>query len=304
MTNIVLLDGGMGQELIARSSNPPSPLWSARVMLDEPEIVEATHIDYVNAGAKVLILNTYSATPERLARDAEVSLFEPLQAKAVELVKAARDASGANGADVKIGGCLPPLFGSYHPENAPDEGTCLATYRQIVALQAQHVDVMICETLGCIREVRAAVRACAEAGVPVRCGMTAMDDNGALLRSGETVEKAAQAAKEAGATAIAINCSWPEAIAEAIPYLKATGLPFGGWANGFTNAGADLALGGTVEGMGKRTDLGPSSYADHAMGWVEAGATIIGGCCEVGPAHITELAQRLSAAGHTISGEL
>lgn len=304
MTTIVLLDGGMGQELIARSANPPSPLWSARVMLDEPEIVEAAHRDYVNAGAKVLILNTYSATPERLARDADISLFEPLQAKAVELANAARDASGSDGADVKIAGCLPPLFGSYHPENAPDEGTCLATYRQIVALQAPHVDVMICETLGCVREVRAAVRACAEAGVPVWCGMTAMDANGALLRSGETVEEAAQAAKEAGATAIAINCSWPEAVTEAVPYLKATGLPFGGWANGFTNAGADLALGGTVDGMGKRTDLDPVSYANHAMGWVEEGATIVGGCCEVGPAHITELAKRLTAAGHTTSGEL
>ncbi|MEN0041539.1 MAG: homocysteine S-methyltransferase family protein [Pseudomonadota bacterium] len=300
MTKIVLLDGGMGQELIARSANPPSPLWSARVMLDEPEIVEATHRDYIEAGAKVLILNTYSATPERLARDADVSLFEPLQAKAVELAKAAKGGRD----DVKIAGCLPPLFGSYHPENAPDEGTCLTTYRRIVAEQAPHVDVIICETLGSIREVKAAVRACVEAGIPVWCGMTAMDANGSLLRSGETVAEAAQGAKEEGAAAVAINCSWPEAITEAIPDLAATGLPFGGWANGFTNAGADLALGGTVEGMGKRTDLGPESYADHAMGWVDAGATIVGGCCEVGPAHIVEISRRLAAAGHTISGEL
>ncbi|MEM1316748.1 MAG: homocysteine S-methyltransferase family protein [Pseudomonadota bacterium] len=300
MTKIVLLDGGMGQELIARSANPPSPLWSARVMLDEPEIVEATHRDYIEAGAKVLILNTYSATPERLARDADVSLFEPLQAKAVELAEAAKGGRD----DVKIAGCLPPLFGSYHPENAPDEGTCLTTYRRIVAEQAPHVDVIICETLGSIREVKAAVRACVEAGIPVWCGMTAMDANGSLLRSGETVAEAAQGAKEEGAAAVAINCSWPEAITEAIPDLAATGLPFGGWANGFTNAGADLALGGTVEGMGKRTDLGPEAYADHAMGWVDAGATIVGGCCEVGPAHIVELSRRLAAAGHTISGEL
>lgn len=300
MANIVLLDGGMGQELIARSANPPSPLWSARVMLDEPEIVEAVHRDYVNAGAKVLTLNSYSATPERLARDADVTLFEPLQAKAVELARAAK----ADHGDVKIGGCLPPLFGSYHPENAPDEGTCLETYRQVVALQKDHVDVFITETLGCLREVRAAVRACVETGVPVWCGMTAMDANGALLRSGESVEEAVAAAKELGASAVAINCSWPEAVSEAIPYLKASGLPFGGWANGFTNAGADLALGGTVDGMGKRTDLGPASYADHALAWVAQGATIIGGCCEVGPAHIKELAKRLKAEGHTIVGTL
>ncbi|MEM9733120.1 MAG: homocysteine S-methyltransferase family protein [Pseudomonadota bacterium] len=300
MTKIVLLDGGMGQELMARSAYKPSPLWSARVTLDEPEIVEAVHRDYIEVGAKVLTLNTYSATPERLARDAEASLFEPLQAKAIELAKAAK----GDRDDVMLGGCLPPLFGSYHPENAPDEGTCHFTYQQIVAQQKDHVDVIITETLGCIREIRGAVRAGVEAGLPVWCGMTAMDANGSLLRSGESVEEAVAAAKECGASAVAINCSWPEAVTQAMPVLAASGLPFGGWANGFTNAGADLSIGGTVEGMGKRTDLDPTSYADHAMGWVEAGATIIGGCCEVGPAHIAELAKRLEAEGHTIVGAL
>ncbi len=297
MANIVLLDGGMGQELIARSANPPSPLWSANVMMNEPDIVEAVHAEYVKAGAKVLTLNTYSATPERLARDASEDLFEPLQAKAVEIIETA----SAN-SDVTLGGCLPPLFGSYHPEHAPDEGTCLETYRQIVALQAPHVDVFICETLGCLREVRAAVRACVETGVPVWCGMTAMDANGSLLRSGETVEEAAQSAKDLGAAAVAINCSWPEAVTQALPELAKTGLPFGGWANGFSNAGADLALGGTVDGMGKRNDLDPDNYANHVMKWVDNGATLVGGCCEVGPAHIQKIAEQLKAAGHTLVG--
>jgi S-methylmethionine-dependent homocysteine/selenocysteine methylase len=297
MANIVLLDGGMGQELIARSANPPSPLWSANVMMNEPDIVEAVHAEYVKAGAKVLTLNTYSATPERLARDASEDLFEPLQAKAIEIIESA----SAN-SDVTLGGCLPPLFGSYHPEHAPDEGTCLETYRQIVALQAPHVDVFICETLGCLREVRAAVRACVETGVPVWCGMTAMDANGSLLRSGETVEEAAQSAKDLGAAAVAINCSWPEAVTQALPELAKTGLPFGGWANGFSNAGADLALGGTVDGMGKRTDLDPDNYANHVMEWIENGATLVGGCCEVGPAHIQKIAEQLKAAGHTLVG--
>ena len=91
MSRIVLLDGGMGQELIARSSQPPSPLWSAKVMMDEPEIVEAVHRDYIDAGARVITLNAYSATPERLARDASEDLFEPLQAKAIDIAKRAID---------------------------------------------------------------------------------------------------------------------------------------------------------------------------------------------------------------------
>lgn len=298
MSAIVLLDGGMGQELVRRSARPPSPLWSARVMMDEPEIVEATHRDYVEAGAKILTLNSYSATPERLARDASEDLFEPLQAKAIRI---ARSAIGDT--DTRLGGCLPPLFGSYHPENAPDFETCLETYRQVVACQATAVDVFICETLSSVKEVRAAVQAGAESGKPVWCGMSAQDEDGTFLRSGETVEEGAAAAKEAGATAVAINCSWPEAVAQALPVLKATGLAFGGWANAFTKAD-DLGIGGTVDVLKTRTDLDPTRYADHIMGWVDEGATLVGGCCEVGPAHIEEIAKRLSAAGHTMTGTL
>lgn len=297
MTNVVLLDGGMGQELVARSRFPASPLWSANVMMNEPEIVEQVHGLYITAGARVLTLNTYSATPERLARDANEELFGPLQAKAIEIAKRAQGNSG-----VTIAGCLSPLFGSYHPENAPDYETCLATYRRVVAQQKDAVDVFLCETLASVKEVRAAVQAGGEAGIDVWCGMTTKDQDGTKLRSGEDTLEGAMAAKEAGAKAVGINCSWPEAVAQALPILAETGLPYGGWANGFTNAGGDLAIGGTVDGMGKRNDLEPERYADHVMGWIDSGATLVGGCCEVGPAHISTLAKRLEDAGHTLTG--
>jgi len=298
MTRIVMLDGGMGQELLARSSHPPSPLWSAKVLMDEPHIVEEVHRDYVKSGAKILTLNSYSATPERLARDADESLFEPMQERAILIAQKAVENS-----DVQIGGCLSPLKGSYQPNQAPDFEACLNTYRRVVALQKDAVSVFICETMSSVKEVKAAVQAAAESGVPVICGMSAMDVDGTRLRSGEWVADGANAAKEAGAFAVAINCSWPEAITQALPALKASGLAFGGWANAFTKAD-DLQLGGTVDVLSARTDLNPSQYADHVMQWVDAGATIVGGCCEVGPAHIAELAKRLSAAGHTISGDL
>jgi len=85
MAEIVLLDGGMGQELIARSQQPPSPLWSAQVLLEEPELVEAAHRAFLEAGSTVITLNAYAATPQRLARQGREDLFAPLQAKAVAL---------------------------------------------------------------------------------------------------------------------------------------------------------------------------------------------------------------------------
>ena len=83
--------------------------------------------------------------------------------------------------------------------------------------------------------------------------------------------------------------------------LKNLGKPFGAYANGFTHiSGNFLKDAPTVKELTHRHDLTPEKYGDFAMSWVEMGATIIGGCCEVGPAHIRHLAARIQAAGHTI----
>ncbi len=297
---IVLLDGGMGQELQRRSRRPPSPLWSAQVLIDQPELVEAVHLDFIRAGAKVIILNTYTATPQRLARDGEAETFDALQAAAVAAAKSARDKSGE---EVRIAGSLPPLVASYRPDLAPDDDVCLASYRQIVAAQADHVDLFLGETLSSAREARAATLAARESGKEVWTALTVDDGNGTRLRSGEAVGEGARAAIEAGARAVLINCSSPEAVAAAMPELAATGIAFGAYANGFTSVAA-LRPGGTVDALEARGDLDPTTYADHAMGWMAAGATIVGGCCEIGPAHIAELARRLKADGYDLEAGL
>jgi S-methylmethionine-dependent homocysteine/selenocysteine methylase len=255
-------------------------------MMDEPEIVEAVHRDYVKAGADFITINTYSTTPERLARDASEDLFDKLQAKAIEIAK--RSVEGSN---AKLTGCLSPLFGSYHPENAPDFDTCLKTYQRIVAVQQDCVDVFLCETMSSIKEAKAATQAAAESGKPVWCALSVMEKDGTKLRSQEPLDEAIQVVKEAGANAILLNCSPPEAISTGIKILADCGLPFGAYANGFTKAD-NLAIGGTVAHLEARTDLGPDAYADFCAEWIADGATIIGGCCEVGPAHIAELNRR------------
>ncbi len=293
MNRITLLDGGMGQELLKRSAEPPHPMWSAKVLLDEPEIVQAVHQDYIKAGARTITLNTYSATPERLARDGRADLFEPLQIRAAELARAAVIASGET---VRIAGCLPPLFASYRPELAPDFDTNLGLYRQIVALEKDHVDLIQCETLSSIAEATAACTAAAESGLPVWVGLSVRDDTSKTLRSGEALSDALAALDGLGADAILLNCSIPEAITAALADVIATGVTAGAYANGFTGISA-LEPGGTVDVLQARDDLGPAAYADFALSWVDMGAQIIGGCCETGPAHIAEIARRLNRAG-------
>lgn len=293
---IVLLDGGMGQELRRRSRRPASPLWSAQVMLDEPHLVVAAHRDFIDAGARVITVNTYSATPQRLARDGDPSLFESLHAAALSAARRARRESGQ---DVRLAGCLPPLVASYHPDVVPDEATCLQGYRRMVESQAGAVDLFLCETLSLAREARAATTAAVESNLPVWTSFTVDDGDGTRLRSGEPLAEAAQEAVAAGAERVLVNCSVPEALTTAMGELAGLGVPFGGYANGFVSAVA-LKPGGTVDALESRTDLDPEAYADHALGWVEQGATVVGGCCEVGPAHIAALADRLTAAGHRL----
>ncbi len=299
MKNVVLTDGGMGQELLRRFGKEPTPLWSARVLIDEPDLVRELHADFIEAGARVITINTYAATPERLERDGASGLFKTLQRRGIELAKAARDSAGH---EVRIAGCLPPLFGSYAPRLRSSFEDTLATYRQIVAEQADHVDLILCETMASAEEGLAAATAAAESGLPIWVSWTLEDSfEGARLRSGETIAEAAAAIALIKTEARLINCSKPEVISSGLGDLIATGGAVGAYANGFTSVSA-LKHGGTVDVLEARRDLGPDSYADFATGWVDRGAAIVGGCCEVGPEHIAVLYERLLKSGYEISG--
>ena len=294
---ITLLDGGMGQELLKRSSKDITPLWSTQVMIDEPDIVRDVHIDYIFAGARVITLNAYTMTPERLARDGQIEDFEKLQVAAINAAISAREAAGIP--EVKIAGCLPPLVASYHAEVTPKYEAMLKSYSKIVAIQAPHVDVFLCETMSSIAEAKAALVAAKESGLPVWVSLTIEDNDQGILRSGEALSDAVSMLDEFGADAKLLNCSKPEAILASWSKMKSDQGLTGAYGNGFTSVDS-LKPGGTVKSMQSRTDLGPAAYAEFAMEWVTNGAGLIGGCCEVGPAHIAELSKRLIENGYSV----
>lgn len=292
MKTVTLLDGGMGQELVRRSGKEPSPLWSAQVMLEMPELVEQLHLDFILAGAKVITLNAYSATPERLTEHGKADKFNALQTAAAEVAISAREKSGVEG--VKIAGCLPPLVASYHPELAPPEAVSLAHYRRIVDVQSPYVDFFMCETMASRSEALYAATAALESGKPVWVALTLDDEKPACLRSSEPWQEAVNAVQNLGVDALLLNCCRPESISAVWEsFVAHCDVPVGAYANGFTAVTA-LKPGGTVDALQARLDLGPKDYATFAMDWVEKGATLIGGCCEVLPAHIEQLRRELS----------
>lgn len=299
---VVLIDGGTGMELLRRSSNKSPTHWSAEYLVTEPELVRQVHLDYIEAGAKAITINAYSATFTRMALVDAAHRVPQLQRLACELALAARDAAGARGADVCIAGCIPPLNGTYRPDRVRDHATNADEYARLAELQAPHVDFFLCETMSTAQEAHAAAAAAAAFGKPVWVAYT-LQDRGPLLRSGETVGAAAAALAGLPVQAVLANCCPPESISQALPALLGTGLPTGGYANGFVEIPQTFLPGRTREQLSSREDLDPAAYARCALGWAEAGARIVGGCCEVGPAHIALLRDRLLESGFRITAQ-
>ncbi|MCA0929289.1 homocysteine S-methyltransferase family protein [Ruegeria profundi] len=296
MANITLLDGSIGQELVKRSGDKPTPLWSTRVMIDHPELVGDVHAEYFRRGATVATTNTYAIHRSRLAREQMEDQLADLVNTALTQAERAR---GSNGG--RIAGALGPLLASYRPDLKPDVDDAAAKFAELVDLMRERVDLFLIETVSSVQEAEGVLRGTAHSGKPVWLGLSVMDDDGTRLRSGEPLSDIAPVVDRFAPEAVLINCSRPEAIPAALKIIAKLGRPFGAYANGFTRITQGfLQDAPTVDALEQRHDLGPDAYADHAMGWVAQGATIVGGCCEVGPDHIETLANRLRAAGHQI----
>ena len=290
---ITILDGGMGQELLARTGATPTGLWATQVMMDHPEAVTGIHADYFAAGADIATTNTYAVLRDRLAVGEVEDHFEALHIQAMALAGQARSAHGSG----KIAGSLGPLGWSYKAEFAPPSDIAAPLYAEIVGLQEDHVDLFILETMCGVDQARGGLMGTAATAKPVWLAMSVDDEDGTRLRSGEHLADVLPVATELGAAAILLNCSRPEAVTQGLTVLRKAGLPFGAYANGFTSISDDFKeVHATSDRLEVRRDLGPNEYADFADTWAGLGATIIGGCCEVGPAHIKEIARRLKGA--------
>lgn len=297
MAAITLLDGGMGQELVARSGDEPTPLWATRVMLDHPHLVRAIHDDYFAAGATVATTNTYAIHHDRLLPFGLDHLFHDLHARAVAEARAARDAHGSG----RIAGSMGPLVATYRTDVTLPLAEAEPKYAEIARIIGPEVDVILCETMASVLQAEGALRGALASGKPVWLSVTVDDRDGTRLRSGEPVADLQRLVDTYHPAAVLVNCSVPEAMADAMAIVAGFGVPFGAYANGFTHiSDGFLEDAPTVAALTHRHDLTPEKYVGFAMGWVAQGATIVGGCCDVGPDHIRALASALRAAGHTI----
>jgi len=290
-TGLVLLDGGMGQELINRGVSGQGILWSAKALFDNPAAVQAVHEDYIRAGADVITTNSYACIRNNFGPLGLLDRLGEMNRLAAMLARQARDKVGKN---VLIAGSMGPQNGSYRPDLVGSYDETEALYREQAGFLAPFVDLFICETMSCIREARAAATAALATGKPVWLSWSIEDTGGARLRSGESIRAAWDDIDGMGVGAVLLNCSPPEAIGKVLPELVAlSDAPVGAYANAFTPIPEKWDFHGETSIPPSRTDVTPEAYLVHAANWLESGARIIGGCCEVGPAHIACLHRAL-----------
>jgi homocysteine S-methyltransferase len=304
MAEITLLDGSIGQELVKRSSAGPTPLWSTRVLIDQPDLVSAVHQDYADAGATVATTNSYALHRDRLNTEtnhyaSSENGIPDLEAAYFDLISASVAAADPVRAVSRIAGSIGPLGASYRADLHPASDVAVSLFAEIAERMASGVDLFMFETIPSLQAGRDAILSVRDLGKPVWLAFTVSDEDGTLLRSGEPVSDILALSSEVDA--LLINCSVPEAISTALDLLTTSSCPIGAYANGFTKISDAFKSGGaTVEALTARQDLSPSAYADFALDWVSKGAAIVGGCCEVGPDHIRELASRLRSSGHIL----
>ncbi len=299
MAEITLLDGSIGQELMKRSGDVPTTIWSIQVMMDHPGMVEDVHNAYFRAGATIASTNTYCVHRDRLEKvNLNPDLMPGLIDSALSEVEASKAANKGVG---RIAGAIGPLEATYRPDIRIDPNIAAPRFAEVVRLLQDRVDLILLESVASLEHAKGALCGAAAATKPVWIAFTVDDSDGTRLRSGEDLRLLAPLIAEHAPAAVLVNCSRPEVIDAALEIIKEFGRPFGAYANGFTQISeAYLQDKPTVDALEARVDLTPEAYAQYAMSWVDQGATIVGGCCEVGPDHIAKLAGQLTSAGHEI----
>lgn len=245
--------------------------------LIKPELVQGIHAAYLDAGAQLIMTNTFGANRFRLAEHGLQDQVEEINKVGVEI---ARRAALESGKRVFVAGDVGPLgirlapFGRVQPEQAR-----AAFEEQIRGLVAGKPDLIIIETMTDLFEVREAIQAAkAVSDLPVIASMTFTRDDRTLL--GDTPIKVAKKIHQAGADVIGINCSSGPAqllrilkqMHEAVPDALFSVMPNAGWPE---QAGGRIMY-----------PAGPEYFGQYANAFRQAGAAIIGGCCGTTPEHI------------------
>lgn len=300
--DVRVVDGGLSTALEEAGHTLDDPLWTARLLIDDPEALVAAHLAFLRAGARVLITSSYQASEEGLvaagfAPEAAVAALRSTTALAVEARTrfAAEDPNGARGALIAASvGPYGATLGDGSEYRAPvvDEEKLVAFHaRRLQLLVDTQPDMLAIETISSAREARAIGRAL-ERLAPMPAWMSFTCRDGATTWGGEPIEDVVSAAAAIPSViAVGVNCTAPPDVATLLERIgKVTDLPLVAYPNGGQSwdAAAKVWIG-----------AGSALSDDDVAVWVRLGARYVGGCCGVRPLGITALGEAVDATRGT-----
>lgn len=291
----VVLDGALATELERRGADLRDPLWSARLLVEQPALIEQLHYDYFAAGADVAITASYQATfPGFARRGIGHDKAAALMRLSVELAQNARERFCAENRDPAR---LRPLvaasvgpYGAYLHDGSEYRGDYGLTVAELMdfhrprmaVLAASGADLIACETIPCRAEAEALVALLAEFP-DVRAWLSFSCCDGERVCHGEPfAECAALAAASPQVVAVGLNCTPPRYVESLLRAAFAvTDKPL----LAYPNSGErwDAANACWVEGSGA------GDFAALAPRWAAAGARLLGGCCRTSPDDIRQI---------------
>jgi len=291
-----ILDGGMGQELIKKGLKPQGTLWSASALIEEKyhQLVTDTHLDFINAGADVIVTATFTARRIRLVQNKCEEHFERINTKAVELALKARDISKKN---ILIAGGLPNQYQTYSENLGDDLNLIEKNFYDQAKLLKSNIDFFYLDVMGSGKECEIALKTIKSFNLPVLVGVH-IRKNG-KLPSGENISDIVKKYKEENWVGIIAACVHPESYEIIIKELKNLDIPYGFKLNAFKNIPDDYAVreastwgkgGNPTKILGSREDITENKFYEFVKKFKDAGATILGGCCEIRPSHINKIA--------------
>lgn len=255
---ITFLDGAVGTELERRGVATAGPAWSARAVVEAPEVLTSVHAEYARAGATVHTAATFRTTPRAFGPG-----WDDAARRAIALARAAVHP------EHRVAASLAPLEDCWRPDlSPPDPGPEHRAIARVLA--GAGADLILCETFAHVGEAVAAVEAAVATGCETWLALTAGPFE--PLLSPAALRVGARRAVDAGAAAVLVNCVPAVDTLAHVEALLGLGVPVGAYAN----AGHDAIV-------------PPEAYAAFAERWLAAGATIVGGCCGTGPAHVAAL---------------
>ena len=290
----VVLDGAMATELEARGCNLADSLWSAKVLVENPELIREVHLDYYRAGAQVAITASYQATPAGFAaRGLDEAQSRALIGKSVELARKAREAYLAENpyaGTLLVAGSVGP-YGAYLADGSEYRGDYVRSAGEFTAFHRPRVealldagaDLLACETLPSFTEIKALAALLAEYPRARAWFSFTLRDSEHLSDGTPLREVVSALANSPQIVALGINCIALENTTAALKHLQSlTSLPL----VVYPNSGEHYdAVTKTWHHHGEACE----TLAGYLPQWLEAGAKLIGGCCRTTPKDIAEL---------------